>query len=128
MDAASFRALIVVTLAATIIPCVPVEATPELENQDTAFSLLIERCGEAQSAFIQNDYQTRLAIAESVADPVARRHAFDLAKQERDLRVTKLKRQLTEMAVAYHYSHQPYERDTGAAYPRNSIQPLPHKV
>ena len=41
-----------------------------------------------------------------MADAVARRHAFELAMHERDLRMGKLKRQLTEMAVAYHYSRQ----------------------
>lgn len=122
MNTARFRPFLAATVVTTLFLCVPVEAAPELENQDTAFSLLIEGYGEVQSAFIESDYQTRLEAAESVADPVARRHAYDLAKQEHDLRLGKLKRQLTEMAVAYHYSRQPDERDTGGSV-REKIDP-----
>jgi hypothetical protein len=122
MNAAPFRLLIVATVVTTIFLCVTVEATTELENQDRAFSLLIEGYGEVQSAFIENDYQTRLEAAETITNPVARRHACDLARQERDLRLGKLKRQLTEMAVAYHYSRQADERETGSSV-REKIDP-----
>ena len=72
MSAAPFRSLIVIALAATIVLCVPVEAAPEVENQDKAFSLLIEGYGEVQSAFIENDYQARLGASESIANSEAR--------------------------------------------------------
>jgi hypothetical protein len=117
-----FRLFLVATVVTTLFLCVPVEATPELENQDRAFSLVIEGYGEVQSAFIENDYQARLEAAESMANPAARRHACDLAKRERDLRLGKLKRQLTEMAVVYHYSRQLDERDTGGSV-REKVDP-----
>jgi len=113
MKAILFRPLTVATVVATICLCASVEARPKLENHDTAFSILIEAFGEVQSAFIENDYQARLEAADSIADPVARRHTCDLAKQERDLRLAKLKRQLTEMTLAYHYSRQTDDSDIG---------------
>lgn len=114
MNTALFRPFAVAIFVATTFLSLPVEAAPELQNQDRAFSLLIEGYGEVQSSLIESDYQARLGASESIANPVARRHACELAKQERHLRVAKLKRQLTEMAVAYHYSRQPDERDTGS--------------
>ncbi len=122
MNAVLFRPFLVATVVTTLFLCVPVEAAPELENQDRAFSLLIEGYGEVQGAFIENDYQARLEAAEAIANPVARRHACDLAKQERDLRLGKLKRQLTEMAVAYHYSRQLDECDPGGSV-REKVDP-----
>jgi hypothetical protein len=102
-------------LAATMFLCIPAKAATELANQDAAFSLLIEAFGEVQGGFIENDYHTRLQAAGSITDPVSRWHAFELARQERDLRLGKLKRQLTEMTVAYHYSGQSDERDSGVS-------------
>jgi hypothetical protein len=111
-----FGCPVVIGLAA-IFFCVPVEAASELENRDAAFSLLIEAFGEVQGGFIENDYHNRLQAAGSLADPLSRRHAFELAQQEHDLRLGKLKRQLAEMAVAYHYSRQTDERDTAVSEP-----------
>ena len=84
VNAVLFRPFLAATVVTTLFLCVPVEAAPELENQDRAFSLLIKGYGEVQSAFIENDYQARLEAAEAIANPVARRHACDLAKQERE--------------------------------------------
>ena len=106
MKMALFGRLLTVGLAATMLLCGPVKAASELENRDAAFSLLIEAFGEVQGQFIENDYRRRLQAAGGIADAVARRHAFELAMHERDLRMGKLKRQLTEMAVVYHYSRQ----------------------
>jgi hypothetical protein len=122
VNATLFSPLIVATLVATILPCVPVEAAFELENRDAAFSLLIEAFGDVQSSLIENDYQARLEAAESIANPSARRRACDLAKQERDLRLGKLKRELTEMAVAYHYSRQTDDPGTGVSV-REKVDP-----
>jgi len=111
----------VISLAATI-GCAPVKAASELANRDAAFSLLMEAFGEVQGALIEEDYQTRLQAAKSVADSLARGHVLDLAKQERDLRLGKLQRQLAEIAVAYHYSRQTDQRD-GAVSEREKIDP-----
>jgi hypothetical protein len=110
MKAALFSPLIM----AAIILWVPPQATAELANQDAAFSLLIEAFGEVQGALIESDYQRRLESAESIADPVARGHVCELAKQERELRLGKLKRQVAELALAYHYSRRTDERDHDA--------------
>jgi len=74
---------------------------------------LIEAFGEVQGGFIENDYQRQLQAAGAMADPMSRHYVFELARRERDLRLGKLKRQLAEMAIAYHYSRQTGERETG---------------
>jgi hypothetical protein len=115
MKTISLGLLSVIGFAAVFFFSPQVKAASEPEKQDTAFSLLIEAFGEVQGAFIENDYQTQLQAAGSMADTASRRHACELAGQERDLRLGKLKRQLTEMALTYHYSRQTDERDTAAS-------------
>jgi hypothetical protein len=110
MKTASIGLLSAIGFAVTIFFGAPVQAASELGNRDAAFSLLIEAFGEVQSSFIENDYQTQLQVAGSIPDSVSRRQAFELARQEHDLRLGKLKRQLTQMALAYHYSRQTDER------------------
>lgn len=122
MRTAPLRRAGAIGVAAAIFLCIPVEAASELENHDAAFSLLIEAFGEVQGGFIENDYQTRVQATRSMADPVSRRHAVELAKEERDLRLGKLKRQLTEMAVAYQYSRHTGEGDSGLGQ-RERIDP-----
>jgi len=114
MKTARFSPLALATVAATILFAAPAGAASQFENQDAAFSLLIEAFGEVQGSLIESDYQARLAAARSSGDPAVRRHAGDLARQERDLRLGKLKRQIAEMAIAYHYSRRTDESDAGA--------------
>jgi hypothetical protein len=97
----------------------PAKAAPELQNRDSAFSLLITAFGEVQSSLIENDYEARLQAAQSIADYPERRRVQELAGQERDLRLKKLNRKVAELSVAYVHSRQsgPDEEVSGPVPP-----------
>src|SRR5690349_21674944 len=50
----------------------------ELQNQDTAFSLLLEAFREIQGRIIQNDYEARIKAANALADLETRRRVVEL--------------------------------------------------
>jgi len=82
------------------------QAASELQNHDSAFSLLIAAFAEVQTSLIENDYQARQQAAASIQDYQARQHVMNLARQERELRLRKLNRQLAELSAAYVHSRQ----------------------
>jgi len=83
-----------------------VQATSELENHDSAFSLLITAFAEVQTSLIENDYQAQQQAAASIQDYQTRQDVVKLARQERELRLRKLNRQLAELSAAYVHSRQ----------------------
>src|SRR6266850_2413278 len=85
----------------------PVRAVTELQTRDSAFSLLIVAFGEVQTSLIESDYEARLRAASSIHDPATRSPVRELARQERELRLRKLNRQLAELSAAYVHSRQP---------------------
>src|ERR1051326_735882 len=84
-----------------------VRAASELQTHDSAFSLLIVAFGEVQTSLIDNDYGARVKAASSIHDSAARNHVLELARQERELRLRKLDRQLAELSAAYVRSRRP---------------------
>src|SRR5437868_3325489 len=78
-----FRSVIGMSLVA--LACVlPARATPEPQNDDAAFALLIEAYRQTQTALIERDYQSRVRASRLAEDPALRRHVLELARQERD--------------------------------------------
>jgi len=82
------------------------QPTSELQNHDSAFSLLITAFAEVQTSLIESDYHTRQQAALSIQDYQARQDVVKLARQERELRLRKLNRQLAELSAAYVHSRQ----------------------
>ena len=105
------------------------EAAPELQNRDSAFSLLITAFGEVQSSLIESDYEDRLQAAQSIHDNLTRQHIQELAGQERDLRLKKLDRQIAELSVAYVRSRErgPDEEAAGPVSPVNIDTAVAHE-
>jgi hypothetical protein len=97
------------------------EAAPEMQNRDSAFSLLITAFGEVQSSLIENDYEARLQAAQSIADYPERRRVQKLAGQERDLRLKKLDRKLAELSAAYVQSRESGEEEASGPVPPTHI-------
>jgi hypothetical protein len=79
----------------------PADPMSELQNQDTAFSLLIEGFREVQGRIIQNDYQARIKAANALDDLKTRRRVVKLAKEERQLRIEKLYHQIGNLTLTY---------------------------
>ena len=82
------------------------EATSESQIHDSAFSLLITAFAEVQTSLIENDYQAQQQAAASIQDYQARQDVVKLARQERELRLRKLNRQLAELSAAYVHLRQ----------------------
>jgi hypothetical protein len=111
--------LIAMSVGLAVFLGTPVKAAPELQNRDSAFSLLITAFGEVQSSMIENDYEARLQAAQLIADYPERRRVQELASQERDLRLKNLNRKLAELSVAYVHARQsgPDEEASGPVPP-----------
>lgn len=93
------------------------KAASELQNHDSAFSVLITAFAEVQTSLIENDYQTRQQAAASIQDYQTRQHVLKLTEQERELRLRKLNRQLAELSAAYVHSRQSDARKNGDHHP-----------
>jgi len=83
----------------------PADPISELQNQDTAFSLLIEAFRDVQGRIIQNDYEARIKAANALPDLTTRCHVVELAKEERELRVGKLYHQIGNLHLTYGRTH-----------------------
>jgi len=79
----------------------PAGSISELQNRDTAFSILIEAFRQVQGRIIQNDYEACITAANALSDLKTQRSVVELAKQERKLRVAKLGRQIGNLNQAY---------------------------
>jgi hypothetical protein len=93
----------------------PADPIAELRNQDSAFSLLIEAFRQIQGRIIQNDYEARIKAANSLSDLKTRRYVFQLAKQERDLRVEKLYHQIGNLNLTYDHTRRDDQRTLAVA-------------
>lgn len=93
----------------------PADPIAELRNQDSAFSLLIEAFRQIQGRIIQNDYEARIKAANALSDLKTRRYVFQLAKQERDLRVAKLYHQIGNLNLTYDHTRRDDERARAVA-------------
>jgi len=92
-------------------------AARELQNQDEAFSLVLEAYHEVQASLIQAGYETRLRAASELPGDDTRRAVRVLADLERDLRNEALSRKLGHLQVAYEYSRRDDERESGIHVP-----------
>src|SRR5271155_5040174 len=79
----------------------PADPILELQNHNSAFSLLIEAFREVQGRIIQNDYEARIKASNALDDLKTRRQVVELAKKERELRVEKLYRQIATLSLTY---------------------------
>jgi hypothetical protein len=90
--------------APVVRPAVQIESAgpfSELQNQDTAFSILIEAFRQIQGRIIQNDYEACITAANALSDLETHRSVVELAKQERELREAKLDHQIGNLNLAY---------------------------
>jgi hypothetical protein len=78
----------------------------ELQNQDTAFSILMEAFRQIQGRIIQNDYEARITAINALRDIKMHRSIVELAKQERELRVAKLEHQIGNLNLTYDHTRR----------------------
>jgi hypothetical protein len=78
----------------------------KLQNQDTAFSILIEAFRQIQGRIIQNDYEACITTANARCDLKTHRIVVKLAEQERELRVEKLDYQIVNLDLAYEHTRR----------------------
>jgi hypothetical protein len=78
----------------------------ELQNQDAAFSIVIEAFRQIQGRIIQNDYEACITAANALSDAKTRRSIVELAKQERGLRVAKLNHQIGNLSLTYEHTRR----------------------
>jgi len=89
----------------------------KIQNQDSAFSLVLEAYRQFQSYIIQHDYEAQLAAARQLPDRFARWEAIALAKKERQLRVNRLGTRLLELSATYGYARRQEEQADGVNAP-----------
>ena len=70
-----------------------------------------------QTLMIDSDYEKRLRAAALVKSPKERDHIYDLATQERDQRLAKLRGTLGNFNAAYDSSRHVTEQTAGVSVP-----------
>jgi hypothetical protein len=89
------------------------EPARRIQNQDAAFSLLLEAFREIQGSMIRHDYETRLSAADRIRDPEKRRAVVWMSDLERHLRQQKLAVQVERLQTTYGYARRNDERAAG---------------
>jgi hypothetical protein len=102
-------------LAQPVARAKPVDPISELRTQDDAFSLLMEAFRQIQGWIIQNDYQARVQVANALSNLKTRRYVFQLAKEERELRIQKLYHQISNLNLTYDQTRRDDERALAVA-------------
>ncbi|NQU11813.1 hypothetical protein HQ590_13545 [bacterium] len=95
----------------------PADPVAEMQNQDSAFSLLMECYRQLQLSLIEIEYEHRLDEADKVTDSTARKLARAEAEHHAEERVRKLGSDLENMLVAYQAARSHREREAGIRVP-----------
>jgi hypothetical protein len=108
-----FAALTVVSAADKPASNVRSNAVSELRSHDNAFALMMESYRQMQVLMIEADYDKRLQLAKTVADPTERDRVLLLAQQEHDLRISKLHQTMKSFDSAYNTTRKPLQNKAG---------------
>jgi len=101
------------TPAAKPVSTVKTRAVSELRSHDNAFALMMESYRQLQILMIEADYEKRLQLAKSIANPKERDRVLLMAQQEHDMRITKLQQTLKGFDSAYDTSRKEQQAKTG---------------